>query len=80
MGTYHVLSWDVSVYLLAFHSSKHDGLAGTRFGWGLVKDAKLADDMLKAIMAISLSSSVDIELRVLNSMQAILSESQLLPQ
>ena len=56
-------------------SSKHDGLAGTRFGWGLVKDANLAGDMLSAIIAISLSSSVDIELRVLNSMQAILSES-----
>lgn len=56
-------------------SSKHDGLAGTRFGWGLVRDAELAKKMWTAVMAVSLSSSVDIELRVMNSMQAILSES-----
>ena len=55
-------------------SSKHDGLAGTRFGWGLVKDSQLAKKMLSTVMAVSLSSSVDIELRVMNSMKAILGE------
>ena len=55
-------------------SSKHDGLAGTRFGWGLVKDSQLAQKMWSVVSAITLSTSVDIELRVLNSMQAILSK------
>ena len=39
-----------------------------------MKDQELAKNMWSAIMAISLSSSVDIELRVINSMQAILSK------
>ena len=55
-------------------SSKHDGLAGTRFGWALVKDKDLAQRMFTIVDAITLSVSADIELRILNSMQTILSE------
>ena len=57
-------------------SSKHDGLAGTRFGWGLIKDSKLAQRMWAVVSAITLSTSIDIELRVLNSMRAILSKQR----
>ena len=55
-------------------SSKHDGLAGTRFGWGLVKDKDLAQRMFSVVSAITLALSADIELRILNSMQTILGE------
>ena len=55
-------------------SSKHDGLAGTRFGWALVKDKDLAQRMIAIVNAITLAVSADIELRIINSMQTILGE------
>ena len=56
-------------------SSKHDGLAGTRFGWALVKDKDLAQRMRSIVRNIALSLSADIELRILNSMKTIVGES-----
>lgn len=56
-------------------SSKHGGLAGTRFGWGLVKDKDLAVDMLKVVSGIMLDYSIDVQLRVLNGLQAVLGKA-----
>ena len=58
-------------------SSKHDGLAGSRFGWALVKDADLAHSMQQLISAIAYCVPVDTELRVLTSLQTILSKDTL---
>ena len=55
-------------------SSKHDGLAGTRFGWGLIKDAELVKRVTTTVEKMVLSFSVDIQLRVLSSLQTVLSE------
>ena len=57
-----------------FHSSKHEGLAGSRFGWGLFSDVGLALRVSAAVNDLVLGLSVDAELRVLSSLQAILSE------
>lgn len=59
------------------YSSKHDGLAGSRFGWALVKDPQLAQAMMEVTATIVASLSVDIELRILTSLQAILSKNML---
>ena len=56
------------------HSSKHGGFAGSRFGWALVKDAELASSMWNIASSMILSLSVDIELRILTAMQAVLSK------
>lgn len=53
-------------------SSKHDGLAGTRFGWGLYEDSDLAMNVASVIDTIVLGLSIDVELRILASLQAIL--------
>ena len=53
-------------------SSEHDGLAGTRFGWGLYEDAVLATNVASVIDTLVLGLSIDVELRVLASLQAIL--------
>ena len=55
-------------------SSKHDGLAGSRFGWALVRDADLASSMWGVVYSMTIGVSVDIEMRVLTSMEAILSK------
>ncbi len=59
-------------YPVAACSSKHGGLAGTRFGWGLLKDKELAIGMLKVVNGIMLDYSVDVQLRVLDGLQAVL--------
>ena len=53
-------------------SSKHEGLAGTRFGWGLYRDATLAQSVANVVDALVLGVSIDVELRVLAALQAIL--------
>ena len=60
------------LYLLT--SSKHDGLAGTRFGWGLYQDPELASGVARAVSGLMLGLSVDAQLRVLSSLQEILSK------
>ncbi|XP_064387369.1 uncharacterized protein LOC135335756 [Halichondria panicea] len=61
--------------LMVFSSSKHGGLAGTRFGWGLVKDKDLAVGMLQVVDGIMLDFSIDVQLRVLNGLQVVLEEA-----
>ena len=58
--------------VLSSCSSKHDGLAGSRFGWGLYEDPMLALNVTAVIDTLVLGLSIDVELRVLASMQAIL--------
>ena len=60
--------------IVIVYSSKHDGLGGTRFGWALVKDPYLASDMLSVVSTLLYSFPVDIELRILTSMEAIISK------
>ena len=59
-------------FVVLMCSSKHDGLAGTRFGWALVKDPDLAMDMWNVVYSMVVTSSIDIELRILSSLQTIL--------
>ena len=60
--------------VMIFSSSKHDGLAGSRFGWGLIKNNDLANDTKQVIRSFVLSLSVDAQLRVLTSQDSIMSE------
>lgn len=53
-------------------SSKHGGIARTRFGWGLYEDSTLAMNVVTVIDTLVLGLSIDVELRVLASLQAIL--------
>jgi L-tryptophan--pyruvate aminotransferase len=62
----------ISQPIMIFSSSKHDGLAGSRFGWGLYEDPMLALNVTAVIDTLVLGLSIDVELRVLASMQAIL--------
>ena len=67
-------------YAILTCSSKHDGLAGTRFGWALVKDPDLARDMWNIVFSMVIATSIDIELRILTSLRAILGEHSIRPQ
>lgn len=73
----NVFQCDLLVHCLhvcfSLYSSKHEGLAGTRFGWGLYQDSSLAQKVASVIDIFVLGVSVDVELRVLASLQAILS-------
>jgi len=60
--------------IMVFSSSKHDGLAGTRFGWGLYQDPKLASGVAHTVASLMLGLSVDVQLRVLSSLQVVLSK------
>lgn len=71
---YTTLNESLSEPIMVFSSSKHEGLAGSRFGWGLFRDAGLAHKVSAAVDTLVLGLSVDAELRVLSSLQAILSE------
>ena len=57
---------------IIFCSSKHEGLAGTRFGWGFYEDLSLAQTVAQVVDIFTLGLSIDVELRVLASIQAIL--------
>ena len=66
---------DISDFVsLSSCSSKHGGLAGSRFGWGLYEDPMLAANVTNVIDTLVLGLSIDVELRVLASMQAVLSK------
>jgi hypothetical protein len=45
--------------LLFFDSSKQDGLAGSRFGWALVKDANVASAMWDVSFSMVIAPSID---------------------
>ena len=53
-------------------SSKHEGLAGSRFGWGLYEDSELAQDVAMAVDIFTLGLSIDVELRIVTIIQAII--------
>ena len=55
-------------------ASKHDALAGSRFGWGLVKDAELAESMNDVNKAIVYTIPEDAVLRTYNTMSSIISK------
>ena len=59
-------------------SSKHGGMAGTRFGWGFYEDFTLAQRVNNVIETLVLGISIDTELRVLASLQAILGKEVIL--
>ena len=60
------------ILVVVYFSSKHEGLAGTRFGWGLYEDSQLSQRVASVIEALVLGLSIDAELRVLASLDAIL--------
>jgi len=60
---------------MIFSASKHCGLAGTRFGWGLFKDAKLADQVDEIIFGTIIAVSEDSMLRTYNTINQVLSKS-----
>ncbi|CAI8010915.1 Tryptophan aminotransferase-related protein 3 [Geodia barretti] len=62
----------ISEPIMIFSSSKHEGLAGTRFGWGLYQDSVLAQNVAQVVNVLTLGLSVDVQLRVLASIQAII--------
>ena len=57
------------------HSSKHNCLGGTRFGWSLIKDLDLAKRVWAEVGLVMNSISIDVELRVLHSLHSIVSKS-----
>ena len=59
---------------MIFSASKHCGLAGTRFGWGLVKDAELAHSIMGVNFGLLITSPEDSMLRVYNTISSVLSE------
>ena len=59
---------------MIFSASKHDALAGSRFGWGLVKDVELAKSMNDVNEAIVYTMPEDAVLRTYNTMSSILSK------
>lgn len=64
----------ISEPIMIFSSSKHEGLAGSRFGWGLYENTELAENVAEVVDILTLGLSIDVELRVLASIQAIIGE------
>lgn len=60
--------------VMIFSSSKHGGLAGTRFGWGLIKNDELIQHLSEIIYGTIFSVSEDSMLRVYNTIGQILSK------
>jgi len=59
---------------MIFSASKHCGLAGTRFGWGLIKDAELASSMMEVDLSVLIAPPEDSMLRAYNTISSVLSE------
>ncbi|XP_065896729.1 uncharacterized protein [Dysidea avara] len=68
------VSVKMSEDIMIFSASKHDALAGSRFGWGLVKDVELAKSMNDVNEAIVYTMPEDAVLRTYNTMSSILKE------
>jgi hypothetical protein len=66
------LHFEDMIFPCIIYSSKHEGLAGTRFGWGLYEDSVLAQNVAQVVNVLTLGLSVDVQLRVLASIQAII--------
>ena len=58
--------------IMIFSASKHCGLAGTRFGWGLFKDATLADQVDDVKYGTIVAVSEDSMLRTYNTISHVL--------
>jgi len=59
---------------MIFSASKHDALAGSRFGWGLVKDAELAKSINDINSALIFTIPEDAVLRTYNTMTSVISK------
>ena len=59
---------------MIFSASKHCGLAGTRFGWGLFKDATLADQVDEIKYGTIVAVPEDSMLRTYNTISHVLSK------
>lgn len=58
--------------IMIFSASKHCGLAGTRFGWGLFRDATLADQVNNIVFGTIAAVSEDSMLRAYNTISQVL--------
>ena len=61
--------------IMIFSASKHCGLAGTRFGWGLFKDATLADQTNEVKYGTIVAVSEDSMLRTYNTISHVLGKA-----
>jgi len=59
---------------MIFSASKHCGLAGTRFGWGLVKDATMANSIMGVDYGVLVTPPEDSMLRAYNTISSVISE------
>ena len=59
---------------MIFSASKHDALAGSRFGWGVVKDAELAKSINDINSALIFTIPEDAVLRTYNTMTSVISK------
>ena len=57
---------------MIFSASKHCGLAGTRFGWGLFKDATLANQIIEIKFGTIIAVPEDSMLRAYNTISSVL--------
>lgn len=59
---------------MIFSASKHCGLAGTRFGWGLFKDKELANQVYEIMIYTMAALPEDSMLRTFNTIDQVLSK------
>ena len=60
--------------IMIFSASKHCGLAGTRFGWGLYRNKELANQISKIVDETMYSIPEDSMLRTYNTINQVLSK------
>ena len=61
---------------MIFSASKHCGLAGTRFGWGLFRNQELANQITKIVTGTIVAVSEDSMLRAYNTINQVLSKQR----
>lgn len=66
--------------IMVFSGSKLTGHAGSRFGWALVKDEKIAEAMRMWILPNTLGTSIDMEMRVLGLLKVIVAQGPDVPK
>ena len=59
---------------MIFSATKQCGLAGTRFGWALLRDKELANQISEILAGTMVSVSEDAMLRAYNTISQILSK------
>ena len=60
--------------IMIFSATKHDGLGGTRFGWGLYRDKELASQISEIVLKTIVAVSEDSMLRTYNTINQVLSK------